>query len=34
MLSLAVMPSTVVDLDDPDEVRGYVQEFVVRGLAP
>jgi AcrR family transcriptional regulator len=34
MLSLAVMPSAVVDLDDPDEVRGYVQEFVVRGLAP
>ena len=24
----------VVDLDDPDAVRGYVQEFVVRGLAP
>ena len=26
--------ATVVDLDDPDEVRSYVQEFVVRGLAP
>ena len=34
MMSLAVMPSTVIDLDDLDEVRGYVQEFVVRGLAP
>jgi AcrR family transcriptional regulator len=34
MLSLAVMPAAVVDLDDPDEVRAYVQEFVVRGLAP
>jgi AcrR family transcriptional regulator len=34
MLSLVVMPSAVVDLDDPDAVRGYVQEFVVRGLAP
>jgi AcrR family transcriptional regulator len=34
MLSLVVMPSTVVDLDDPDAVRGYVQEYVVRGLAP
>lgn len=34
MLSLVVMPSTVVDLDDPDAVRAYVQEFVVRGLAP
>ena len=34
MLSLVVMPSTAVDLDDPDAVRSYVQEFVVRGLAP
>jgi hypothetical protein len=34
MLSLVVMPSAVVDLDDADAVRGYVQEFVVRGLAP
>jgi hypothetical protein len=34
MLSLVVMPSTVVDLDDPDAVRAYVQEFAVRGLAP
>jgi AcrR family transcriptional regulator len=34
MLSLAVMPSTVIDLDDLDAVRAYVQEFVVRGLAP
>lgn len=34
LLSLVIMPSTVVDLDDPDAVRHYVQEFVVRGLAP
>jgi AcrR family transcriptional regulator len=34
LLSLVVMPSSVVDLDDPDAVRAYVQEFVVRGLAP
>jgi AcrR family transcriptional regulator len=34
MLSLVVMPSTVVDLDDPEAVRAYVQQFVVRGLAP
>lgn len=34
LLSLVVMPSSVVDLDDPDAVRGYMQEFVVRGLAP
>ena len=33
-LSLVIMPSTVVDLDDPVAVRGYVQQFVVRGLAP
>lgn len=34
MLSLVVMPSTVIDLDDPDALRRYVQEFAVRGLAP
>jgi AcrR family transcriptional regulator len=34
MLSLVIMPSTVVDLDDPDALRHYVQQFVVRGLAP
>ncbi len=34
LLSLVVMPSSVVDLDDPDAVRSYVSEFVVRGLAP
>ena len=34
LLSLVIMPSTVVDLDDLDAVRTYVQEFVVRGLAP
>lgn len=34
LLSLVIMPSTVVDLDDPDAVRSYVQQFVVRGLAP
>ena len=34
LLSLVVMPSSVVDLDDPDAVRGYMHEFIVRGLAP
>ena len=34
LLSLVVMPSSVVDLDDSDDVRAYMQEFVVRGLAP
>lgn len=34
MLSLVIMPSTVVDLDEPDALRQYVQQFVVRGLAP
>ena len=34
LLSLAVMPSAVVDLDDPDALRGFVTRHVVRGLAP
>jgi len=34
MLSLAVMPSAVVDLDDAVAVRAYVARYIVRGLAP
>jgi len=34
MLSLVVMPSAVVDLDDPHAVRGYVGRYIVQGLAP
>lgn len=34
MLSFAVMPSVVIDLDDPEAVRRFVQEHIVRGLAP
>jgi AcrR family transcriptional regulator len=34
MLSLVVMPSAVVDLDDLDAVRGYVGRYIVQGLAP
>jgi len=34
MLSFAVMPSVVVDLDDPDAVRAFVRTHLVRGLAP
>jgi AcrR family transcriptional regulator len=33
MLSFAVMPSAVVDLDDPEAVRGFVTDHIVRGLA-
>lgn len=33
MLSFAVMPSAVMDLDDPDQVRAFVARYVVRGLA-
>jgi len=29
-----VPAASPVHLDDPDAVRSYVQEFVVRGLAP
>jgi AcrR family transcriptional regulator len=32
LLSIAVMPSAAVDLDDPEAVRAFVQSFVVRGL--
>ncbi len=34
MLSLAVMPSAVVDLDDVSAVRGFVSRHIVQGLAP
>ncbi len=34
MLSLAVMPSASVDLDNPAAVRAFVTEFIVRGFAP
>jgi len=34
MLSLAVMPSAVVDLDDVRAVRGFVGRYIVQGLAP
>jgi AcrR family transcriptional regulator len=34
MLSFAVMPSVVIDLDDPGAVRRFVQDHIVRGLAP
>jgi hypothetical protein len=34
MLSLAVMPSAVVDLEDLEAVRGYVGRYIVHGLAP
>ena len=34
MLSLAVMPSAVIDLDDVRAVRGFVGRYIVQGLAP
>lgn len=34
MLSLVVMPSAVVDLDDEKAVRGFVGRYIVQGLAP
>jgi AcrR family transcriptional regulator len=34
MLSFAVMPSVVIDLGDPAAVRRFVQDHIVRGLAP
>jgi AcrR family transcriptional regulator len=33
MLSFAVMPSVVIDLDDSSAVRRFVQDHIVRGLA-
>jgi AcrR family transcriptional regulator len=33
MLSLAVMPSAVIDLDDVRAVRGFVGRYIVQGLA-
>jgi AcrR family transcriptional regulator len=32
LLSIAVMPSAVVDLDQPAAVRAFVQKYIVRGL--
>lgn len=34
ILSLVVMPSAVIDLDDVEAVRGYVSRYIVQGLAP
>jgi AcrR family transcriptional regulator len=34
MLSFAVVPSVAVDLDDPDAVRAFVRNHLVRGFAP
>jgi AcrR family transcriptional regulator len=34
MLSLVLMPSVVIDLDDPEQVREFVHDHIVRGLAP
>ena len=33
MLTFAVMPSVVIDLDDPDAVRAFVRAHLVAGLA-
>jgi AcrR family transcriptional regulator len=33
LLSIAVMPSAVVDLEQPAAVRLFVQKYIVRGLA-
>jgi len=33
MLSFAVMPSVVIDVDDPEAVRAFVARYIVRGLA-
>jgi AcrR family transcriptional regulator len=34
MVSFVVMPSVVIDLDDPAAVRAFVHDHIVRGLAP
>jgi len=34
MLSVAVMPSAVIDLDDARALRGFVGRYIVQGLAP
>lgn len=34
LLSIALMPSVVIDLDDPEQVREFVHEHIVHGLAP
>jgi AcrR family transcriptional regulator len=33
MLSVAVMPSAVIDLDDPRALRAFVSRYIVQGLA-
>ncbi len=33
MLSFALLPSAVVDLDDADAVRAFVRDHAVRGFA-
>jgi hypothetical protein len=32
LMSLTLMPSVVVDLDDRAAVRAFVEEFIVQGL--
>ncbi|HTF32767.1 MAG TPA: TetR/AcrR family transcriptional regulator [Myxococcota bacterium] len=32
LVSLAVMPSAVIDLDEPAAVRAFVQKYIVKGL--
>jgi len=34
LLSFAVMPSVTVDLDDPEDIRRFVRDHLVVGLAP
>ena len=34
LLSIALMPSVVIDTDDPEQVRDFVQEHIVHCLAP
>jgi AcrR family transcriptional regulator len=34
LLSIALMPSVVINLDDPEQVRDFVHEHIVHGLAP
>jgi AcrR family transcriptional regulator len=34
MVSFVIMPSVVIDLEDPEAVRSFVHDHIVRGLAP
>ena len=34
MLSLVTVPSLTVDLDDPEAVRRFVRDHIVRGFQP